>query len=269
MKFAAFISYSHACDGTLAPAVQAALQRLGKPWYRRSAMRVFRDTTVLAASPSLWQSIEGALAESQYFLLLASPSAAHSTWVGRELAWWLANRSGNQLLILLTEGDVVWDPHSEDFDWERSTALPELLKQRFADEPLYVDVRWARGANELSLRHSKFRGAILDIAAAIRGVSKDELDSDDIRQHRRTTRLAWVVGAALLLLILLVALVMAAALKQTRALLEEKENVQQLQSSGNLVLDKIKEFSENDKAACDLRIAQAQAACEARIQKPR
>ena len=43
MKFAAFISYSHAADGTLAPALHTGLHRLAKPWYVLRALRVFRD----------------------------------------------------------------------------------------------------------------------------------------------------------------------------------------------------------------------------------
>ena len=35
----AFISYSHAADGKLAPALQSALQRFAKSWYRRRALR--------------------------------------------------------------------------------------------------------------------------------------------------------------------------------------------------------------------------------------
>jgi hypothetical protein len=72
----AFISYSHAADGRLAPAIQTALQSIGKPWYRRRALRVFRDTTSLAATPELWPTIERALERSRYFVLLASPESA-------------------------------------------------------------------------------------------------------------------------------------------------------------------------------------------------
>ena len=39
----AFISYSHAQDKSIAAALQSAVQKLGKPWYRRRALRVFRD----------------------------------------------------------------------------------------------------------------------------------------------------------------------------------------------------------------------------------
>jgi hypothetical protein len=51
MKYDAFISYSHAADGALAPALQRGLHRLAKPWY---ALRVYRDETNLAADPGMW-----------------------------------------------------------------------------------------------------------------------------------------------------------------------------------------------------------------------
>ena len=36
----AFVSYSHAKDKPIAAALQSVVQRLGKPWYRRRALRV-------------------------------------------------------------------------------------------------------------------------------------------------------------------------------------------------------------------------------------
>jgi hypothetical protein len=53
----AFISYSHVKDKPIASALQSAIQRLGKPWYQRRGLRVFRDDTSLSATPSLWPSI--------------------------------------------------------------------------------------------------------------------------------------------------------------------------------------------------------------------
>ena len=49
----AFVSYSHAKDKPIAAALQSVVQTLGKPWYRRRALRVFRDDTSLAATPQL------------------------------------------------------------------------------------------------------------------------------------------------------------------------------------------------------------------------
>ena len=53
----AFISYSRAKDKPIASALQSVIQKLGKPWYRRRALRVFRDDTSLSATPHLWPSI--------------------------------------------------------------------------------------------------------------------------------------------------------------------------------------------------------------------
>jgi hypothetical protein len=57
----AFISYSHAKDKPIAAALQSVVQKLGKPWYHRRALRVFRDDTSLSATPHLWPTIERAL----------------------------------------------------------------------------------------------------------------------------------------------------------------------------------------------------------------
>jgi hypothetical protein len=109
----AFISYSHALDGALAHALQTGLEQFAKPWYRSRAQRVFRDTTDLAANPNLWSSIVEALASSNWLILMTSPDAAKSNWVNREISWWLANKSPQRLLVVLTDGELIWDEESE------------------------------------------------------------------------------------------------------------------------------------------------------------
>ena len=69
----AFISYSHAKDKPVAAALQSVVQKLGKPWYRRRALRVFRDDTSLSATPSLWPSIEQALGQSRFLICSRRP----------------------------------------------------------------------------------------------------------------------------------------------------------------------------------------------------
>src|SRR5260370_40605780 len=85
----AFISYSHAKDKPIAAALQSAVQRLGKAWYQRRAVRLFRDDTSLSATPHLWPTIEQALAQSRFFIVLAPPHAPASPWVAKEIAYWL------------------------------------------------------------------------------------------------------------------------------------------------------------------------------------
>jgi hypothetical protein len=85
----AFISYSHAKDKPVATALQSVVQTLGKPWYRRRMLRVFRDDTSLSATPHLWPSIAEALDQSRFFILLASCESAASLWVQKEIDHWL------------------------------------------------------------------------------------------------------------------------------------------------------------------------------------
>src|SRR5215472_5446641 len=124
MLYKAFISYSHAADGKLAPALQFALHRFARRWYALRAMRVFRDETNLAISPHLWGEIEKALGESEFFLLLASPHAAASKRVPKEVEFWLKNRSADKLLILVTDWGVGCDGAARHFEPTKTSAVP-------------------------------------------------------------------------------------------------------------------------------------------------
>ncbi|MGH2708491.1 MAG: TIR domain-containing protein, partial [Actinomycetota bacterium] len=149
MGYDAFISYSHAADGQLAPAVQRGLERLAKPWYRRRVLRVFRDDTGLPVTPGLWPAIAEAMDRSRCFVLLASPGAMQSEWVDREIEHWKANKGVEKILPVLTEGKWHWDRQRGDFDPEHSTAVPDALRSVFVEEPRYLDLRWARTETQL------------------------------------------------------------------------------------------------------------------------
>jgi WD40 repeat protein len=184
-RYDAFISYSHAADERLAPAFQAGLQRFAKPWYKASGMRVFRDETNLSINPSLWGSIQQALEGSSYFILLASPRAASSKWVRRELEFWLSHRGAQTLLIAHTDGIIQWDPKVGDFDWKQTDALPPTLQKAYAEEPKYADFTWVRAAPNLSLRNPRFATEVARLVSAVRNRPLDEMIGDDVRQRRR------------------------------------------------------------------------------------
>ncbi len=200
MQYNGFLSYSHAADGNLAPAVQSALHRFARPWYRLRSVLIFRDKTGLAITPSLWGTIEKALADSEYFLLMASPESAASGWVRKEVDWWMANRSASKILILLTDGKIAWNPSTNDFDWSRTTALPRSIRGCMKQEPLWVDLRWARTEEKFSLRHSQFRAAILDVASTLLAQPKESLDGEDVRVFKRNRLAAYVAVIVSLLL---------------------------------------------------------------------
>jgi WD40 repeat protein len=202
MAYDAFISYSHAADGRLAPAIQLGLQRLARPWYRARSLRVFRDDTGLAVNPHLWISIQQALDESEYFVLLASPEAAASPWVNREIEHWTAHKPPDRLLPVLTDGTLFWDAARGNYNLDLSDALPPALAGGFPAEPRHLDLRWARDETELDLRHGRFRDAIADLAAPMHHLPKDELESQDVRQHRRALRLARTAMVTLVALLI-------------------------------------------------------------------
>jgi TIR domain/WD domain, G-beta repeat/Anaphase-promoting complex subunit 4 WD40 domain len=223
MAYNAFISYSHTADGTLAAALQSALHSFAKPWYKLRALHIFRDQTNLAVNPALWSSIRDALDQSLFFILLASPEAAASPWVAKEAEYWIGRNGPSRVLIVLTGGTLKWDHLAASFTSEHTNSLPTSLLRCFSEEPLFLDLHWARaGATRLRMREPRFHEAVLQLAATLHDRPKDELDGADIRSRRQTRLLASSGIVAILLTALF-------ALRQTR--LSHEESVQNFAAS--------------------------------------
>lgn len=223
VRYDAFISYSRERDGELAPVLQNGVEKYAKPWNRLRALRVFRDQTNLRIEPALWPSIVDAMSQSSWFVLLASPAAAGSEYVDHEVKWWLDNRTPTRLLLVVTDGTVEWDRQHNDFDWARSSALPPSLRGGFTDEPRWVDASFRQDAEQLSNVNPRLQEAIIDIAATIRGIDKDELVAAASRERRRTRRLVRSVQVALGALLLgLIAATTFALVQRSNAISNQK-----------------------------------------------
>ena len=237
----AFISYSHAGDKPVAQALQSVVQTLGKPWWRRRALHVFRDDTSLSATPHLWPDIETALDASRFLVLIASPQAAASPWVDKEVAHWLLTKSPETILIVLTAGTLGWDMRGGDFLWDASTPLPPALRRRFRSEPKWVDLTAYRAANpKAAARNPDFQTRAADIAAAVQGVPKEDLLSDELRQQRRALNTAYMAAAAL-------AVLAAVSIFETIKANRERNRAERVLEQGtktanNLVLDLARRF---------------------------
>ena len=68
--------------------------------------------------------------------------------------------------------------------------------------PKYVDLRWAKDLQDLTLKNTTFVDAILDLAAPLHGKGKNELAGEELHQARRERRLAWSVATVLTLLLI-------------------------------------------------------------------
>jgi WD40 repeat protein len=221
MRYAAFISYSHAADGHRAQIFHQALHRFAKPWNRLRALRVFLDKVSLSADPGLWSTVEAALGDSEYLVLLASPESARSPWVGREISWWREGPRPKNLLLVVTGGELYWDHAARDFDWERTTCLPEALRGHFDEEPRWVDLSWVGGDHSGSLRDGRFQECVADVAARLHGRPKDDLTGEEVIQHRRLRRFRKGMSTAVSVLAVLAVLAAGVAFVQRNTAQEQ------------------------------------------------
>ena len=187
-RYDAFISYSHGADLKFAPSLQRGLRKLTKPWYKRYALHVFLDQTSLSASADLKAGLDSPIDQSEFFILLASTQAASpESWVRKEVSYWRDHKEMGKLLVAKTDGEIRWDETRNDFDWEKTTALPRSLAKAFPSEPNYVDFSAWRSDVDLGADPA-FRDAIARLAAQIHGKSMEELVGEDLDQQRRTRR---------------------------------------------------------------------------------
>ncbi|MBF6061377.1 TIR domain-containing protein [Nocardia terpenica] len=196
--YGAFFSYSGDRDRRLLPRLQRAIEKQSRPWYRPPRVRIFLDYSGISVGPRLRAKIEAGLARSRWLVVIASPEARRSTWVDREIDWWLTHRSVDTLLLVVSDGALVWDERRGDWDPDRSTALPPRLLGTFPDEPVWKTIPWHDSG-----RDPDIDSAAVSIAAVVRGMREDDLTSEGLRDTRRNLR--WARAVALVLAALLVA----------------------------------------------------------------
>jgi WD40 repeat protein len=190
-----FMSYNREADTRLARVLRRGLRRIGIPWYKRSRTRIFLDQTSLAANPDAWRTVEQVLATTRSFVLLASPQAAKSEWVDREVAQWRSRQPARELVVALTEGTLAWNGTTRTLE---SAALPPSAKAAFTSAPLWVDLTWAQRAPRwrLTLWNPIFRDNVASLAAAVRAIDKEAILDEDGRRRRRGLAAAAAVAAA-------------------------------------------------------------------------
>ena len=189
-RYAAFISYSHS-DEVFAARLHKAIEGWRTP--RRLTgtegrdgevparlFPVFRDREELPTSADLGGVIRAALEGSRYLIVLCSPRAAQSKWVGQEILQFKQMHGEGRIIAALIEGDPA-------------EAFPEAMRYRLGPdgalsgeeaEPIAADFRPGKDGWRLGL---------MKILAGVLGVNLDDL----VRRETRRRRMRALAAAGL------------------------------------------------------------------------
>ena len=177
---------------------------------------MFRDLSDTGLNPSLWGTVQQQLDGSSWFVLLACPESAASRWVAQEIDHWCATKGVDTILVVLTDGELVWDRDEGSFA-AATTALAPDVAARFTSEPLHLDLRWTRELDAPpGLRDPRFKTEMARLASPIRMLAPADLESEDVRLHRAARRLARAAVAALVALALVATVAAVLAVRNAR-----------------------------------------------------
>ncbi len=191
-KYFAFISYSHN-DRKWGDWLHKALEiyRVPKPLIGRDGrdgpiparvFPIFRDREELPTSSALGRNIGEALAQSRYLIVICSPNAAQSQWVGEEVRLFKAMGREDRILCLIVDGE----PNAtEKPDSALAECFPEAVRYRVdtdgnltseRTEPIAADARpHADGKDDAKLK----------LLAGLLGVGFDDLKRRELRRQQR------------------------------------------------------------------------------------
>ena len=189
----AFISYSHN-DKEIAQKLQKRLEHYhmpsklleDHPELPKKLSPIFRDESDLVARDgTLSDSLKGYLKESNYLILICSPSSAHSIYVGAEVDYFI-NELGrvDRIIPLIVDGL----PHSKDPDIE--CFPPAILALDREHEPLGID-----------LKTFGKRDAFLRVIATLLKLKYTDFKPREDEERKRRAKIFASIAAVLVMII--------------------------------------------------------------------
>ena len=210
----AFISYSRK-NSDVADKIERDLQnfpltreiraRLG-----RRHLNVFRDVNDLTGN-RLTPALEQNLTQSRSLVVLCSPAARSSTYVGMEITRFAQLREANKIVPVLVAGAPNNDGAADPAEW----AFPDALGEVLGDSPLAPDLRNAWAVKRRSARLA-VGSPWIQLVAGVVGVTPDDLTERITRAERH--RLQRLVGAFAVILVVVSALAVFAWIQRNNAL---------------------------------------------------
>ena len=215
--YSAFISYRHLpLDAEVARQIEAEIEHYTVPKALRGKAggkklrRVFRDQDELPLSSDLGGSIDEALAQSEWLIVICTPQLMESKWCMREIERFIELGRINRIIPVLADGT------------QQAAMPPQILSEVkngvvVPREPIAVEARAkSAAARKKLLKTEKFR-----ILAAMLDVGFDEL-----RQRARQRRMKIQLIASLAVTVL-VAAITVYTLIQARRVAEQRDIAEQ------------------------------------------
>jgi tetratricopeptide (TPR) repeat protein len=201
-RYWAFISYSHA-DARWADWLHKSLERYRIPGrlvgretptgtVPKKLFPVFRDRDELAGSSELGRSLQDALRQSRFQIVIASPNAARSRWVNEEIKYFKSLGRSSRVLALIVDGE----PNATDKGQPALECFPDALRFQLGADGQLTNIPAEQVAAD-ARKHADGRGnALLKLLAGILGVGFDELRQRELQaRNRRLAALASVATA--------------------------------------------------------------------------
>lgn len=147
--------------------------------------KCFRDEDELAASHSLPDSIQEALAASRTLIVICSPETRESSWVRREIEMFEQLHGRERIICVLAAGS----PEESILPILKTRLIPDAsgVLREMPAEPLAADLRPEAKA--------KRKAELLRIIAAVAGCSYDDLRQRERARKRKRIALASVAAA--------------------------------------------------------------------------
>ncbi|WP_310476847.1 toll/interleukin-1 receptor domain-containing protein [Sandarakinorhabdus sp.] len=222
-RYSVFLSYNRG-DGKAAQRIQRWLETYRLPRRLRGGgaafvddgrrlRPVFRDIDEMRVAPDIDSAVIEAIGASAYLVVLCSPAAAKSEWVGREIEMFRARHGDDHILPLLLEGTP-------------ETSFPPALLHRADGRPLVPLAADIPGEGQ--------RLALLKLVAVMAGVAMGVLVQRDAQR-----RMQQIIGLAALA-IAVMAVVLVLVVQATNARLAEERQRVRAGTLSNYMLDDLR-----------------------------
>ena len=190
-QYDAFISYSRR-DIRFASELEKKLENYSPPKGVRKEnqkLKVFRDVQDLKGN-RLSESLQAAIRQSRFLIVVCSPHARRSQWVDKEIETFVECHGAESVIPVLVEGAANAEAVGEE-----NEAFPDALIEHLPD-PLAVDYRPVENEGRVD-RRTRHKESFFQLLAFLLDKEKEEL----LRRQQLRKRRFVMMGLATVLLV--------------------------------------------------------------------